>query len=52
MTRTVKTEIGAPSSDADTWQAIDWPQVEASVRRLQMRIAKAFQMSGMLGDYN
>jgi len=26
-----------------TWKAIDWPQVRAGVRRLQMRIAKATQ---------
>lgn len=43
MTRTAKAEIGAPSSEADRWEAIDWPHVEASVRRLQMRIAKAFR---------
>jgi RNA-directed DNA polymerase len=32
---------GAPPTDANTWDQIDWPQVNAEVTRLQMRIAKA-----------
>jgi RNA-directed DNA polymerase len=34
---------GAPSTMGSTWESIDWQQVTAHVRRLQMRIAKAFQ---------
>jgi hypothetical protein len=35
--------VGAPSSNANIWKAIDWKSVEAKVKRLQMRIAKATQ---------
>src|SRR6266540_3224499 len=34
---------GAPSHDEVDWQAIDWPKVHGSVRRLQARIVKATQ---------
>ena len=34
---------GAPSADTLPWEAQDWEAVESSVRRLQMRIAKAVQ---------
>lgn len=43
MTGSSKTETGAPASRALTWDAIKWPTVKAQVRRLQMRIAKAFR---------
>lgn len=32
---------GASSTDTVSWEDIDWPFVESSVRQLQMRIAKA-----------
>jgi len=32
---------GASSAKAKQWQDISWPEIEANVRRLQMRIAKA-----------
>lgn len=35
--------IGASSSLADSWDAINWQKAEAEVYRLQMRIAKAFR---------
>ncbi len=34
---------GASSTDTFSWQAINWQAVEYSVRRLQVRIAKAVQ---------
>jgi len=34
---------GASSADTFAWKDIQWPCVESSVRRLQMRIAKAVQ---------
>jgi RNA-directed DNA polymerase len=34
---------GASPSNAQTWKEIKWDQVEAEVKRLQMRIAKATQ---------
>jgi len=43
MTVKILTLTGASSSDTHSWQAIDWQAVEASVCRLQMRIAKAVQ---------
>ena len=33
--------VGAPPHGVTDWQAIDWPSVYRSVRRLQVRIAKA-----------
>jgi RNA-directed DNA polymerase len=33
--------VGAASSEAKEWHAIDWPTIERNVRRLQVRIAKA-----------
>ena len=42
MTAMVKDSLtGAPAAKFETWEDIDWPQVEKQVRRLQMRIAKA-----------
>ena len=32
---------GAPSSNEETWEEINWNQAETEVKRLQMRIAKA-----------
>ena len=49
MTTTVEEDvrtqplIGAPSTCIDSWDAIDWQNVERQVRRLQMRIAKAIR---------
>jgi len=40
MTSTVPLSLGASSTVAN-WDAIDWQPIEANVRRLQMRIAKA-----------
>jgi RNA-directed DNA polymerase len=34
---------GAPSADTISWETQEWGAVESSVRRLQMRIAKAVQ---------
>ena len=34
---------GAPSTSKLTWDAINWHPIEAHVRRLQMRITKAFR---------
>src|SRR5271155_973690 len=34
---------GASSNTLPDWKSIDWPMVVAEVRRLQMRIAKAFR---------
>jgi len=42
MTTMVQPMIGASSAEI-TWNAINWRKVEAHVRRLQMRIAKAVQ---------
>jgi RNA-directed DNA polymerase len=49
MTTTVEEDvrtqplIGAPSTCIDSWDAIDWQNLERQVRRLQMRIAKAIR---------
>lgn len=44
MTEVMATlQTGAPSTLPLTWDAIDWQKVVAEVRRLQMRIAKAFR---------
>jgi len=40
MTSTVPLSLGASSTIAN-WDTIDWQPIEANVRRLQMRIAKA-----------
>jgi RNA-directed DNA polymerase len=39
---TVQT-VGAISSEAAEWFAIDWPSVFRNVRRLQVRIVKAMK---------
>ena len=36
-------KAGASSNILPDWQSIDWPKVVTEVRRLQMRIAKAFR---------
>ena len=36
-----KSAVGAPPHGVTDWQAIDWPSAHRSVRRLQVRIAKA-----------
>ncbi len=41
MTGTVRRFTGAPFSGMISWRSIDWKAVEASVRRMQVRIAKA-----------
>src|SRR5260370_32488059 len=33
--------VGAASSEAREWYAIDWPTIQRNVRRLQVRIAQA-----------
>src|ERR1700738_2072740 len=43
MTGSNKTETGAPTTRALNWETIDWYTVKSQVRRLQMRIAKAFR---------
>jgi RNA-directed DNA polymerase len=42
MTAMVTPSVGASSNFAN-WGAIDWPTVEVTVNRLQMRIAKAIR---------
>ena len=37
---TAKT-VGAASSEAVEWYAIEWPTIQRNVRRLQVRIAQA-----------
>jgi len=34
-------KVGAPINDATRWHSIDWEVARRTVRRLQMRIAKA-----------
>jgi RNA-directed DNA polymerase len=43
MTESNKIETGAPTSCDLNWETIDWNTVKSQVRRLQMRIAKAFR---------
>lgn len=43
MTATGSAQAGAPTTDKPNWDHINWDFVEANVRRLQMRIAKAFR---------
>lgn len=43
MTVKSLSQAGASSSDTHFWQSIDWKAAESSVRRHQMRIAKAIQ---------
>ena len=47
MTSTVPLSLGASSTIAN-WDAIDWQPIEANVRRLQMRIAKAVRESPLV----
>jgi RNA-directed DNA polymerase len=39
----IKSRAGAPSSHPKNWETIDWDSATRQVRRLQMRIAKAFR---------
>jgi RNA-directed DNA polymerase len=41
MTANSESVAGAPAARAKDWTAIEWKKVEAQVKRLQMRIAKA-----------
>ena len=43
MTAMAKPLAGASSNTMLDWETIDWPTIVAEVRRLQMRIAKAFR---------
>lgn len=43
MTAMINPLAGASSTSLPRWSAIDWQQVVAHVRRLQMRIAKAYR---------
>lgn len=43
MTAKVSSNAGAPSTSMLHWDDIDWRFVASNVRRLQMRIAKAFR---------
>jgi RNA-directed DNA polymerase len=38
-----KLSTGAPSAMSSDWKDIEWPEIVAQVRRLQLRIAKAFR---------
>src|SRR2546421_7898952 len=40
---TVDLLAGASSNKVSDWQAVDWPKVWRTVRRLQLRIAKAIR---------
>ena len=42
---TTATAVGAISSEAAEWYAIDWPTIERNVRRLQVRIVQATKES-------
>lgn len=42
MTAQAMPMTGAPKAN-ETWGAIDWPHAKSNVRRLQMRIAKAYR---------
>jgi len=42
---TMATAIGAISSEAAEWYAIDWQAIHQNVRRLQVRIAQATKVS-------
>lgn len=43
MTTMALPALGAPSADFSMWDSIDWITAEKFVKRLQMRIAKAFR---------
>ena len=43
MAAMAKPLTGAPPARSDTWNSIDWNQVEKQVKRLQVRIAKAIK---------
>jgi len=43
MTARVLPAAGAPFTYGLTWDSINWPQVKSNVKRLQMRIAKAYR---------
>lgn len=43
MTGLIILSTGAPVAGADDWNAINWQAVKANVRRLQIRIAKAYR---------
>jgi len=51
MTGTVRRFTGAPFSEIMSWRSIDWKAVEAFVRRMQVRIAKAVR-EGRFGTAN
>src|SRR6202035_5037793 len=42
---TTATTVGAVSSEAAEWYAIDWPAIHRNVRRLQVRIVQATKVS-------
>src|SRR5206468_2818223 len=42
---TTATAVGAISSEAAEWYAIDWPTIQRNVRRLQVRIVQATKES-------
>lgn len=43
MTEASTVSTGAPQTSELTWNSINWKHVKAQVRRLQMRIAKAYR---------
>ena len=43
MTTVTQSLIGASSTRVKIWSVINWREVEAHVRRLQLRIAKAIK---------
>jgi hypothetical protein len=49
MTSTAMLLLGASSMSAN-WDTIDWQPIEANVRRLQMRIAKAAPTDSVTGS--
>jgi RNA-directed DNA polymerase len=44
MTTATQSSVGAPSARVKIWSVINWRAVEAHVRRLQLRIAKAIKI--------
>ncbi len=44
MTTVTESQIGASSARVKIWSVTNWRDVEAQVRRLQLRIAKAIKI--------
>ncbi len=49
MTTVTQSLIGASSTRVKIWSVINWRDIEAHVRRLQLRIAKAIKKKMIAG---